>query len=308
MRDLALGLVPGTLVYSHWFGLGVLINVCLGIVFCMLLEALVVWARQRNLYTLSDHSALVAGWLLGLSMPVGCDWWLVPIGAFFAIVVAKHAYGGLGHNLFNPAMVGYAVLIISFPDQMSRWIDPSHTASLNLWQSLDMTRHGSEQWDALTQATPLDQVRSQTIWQLGTDSTTLSRPYLTLAAAWLIGGLWLLYRGIISWHIPAGVLLGLTIMATGFHLIDDMRYPTPAFHLIAGASILGAFFIATDPSTAATSRQGRLIYALMIGMLTYCIRTWGGYPDGIAFAVLIANMCAPLIDHWTRPRPFGHAR
>lgn len=322
MLRLLLALLPGAAMQSLFFGAGVLLNLVLCVTAALLAEALLLKLRGRPLKRfLTDGSALVTGMLLGLALPAGGPWWLPVIGAFFAIVFGKHLYGGLGYNPFNPAMVGYVILLISFPIDMSAWI-----AHLPLFEGGDGPLwHGPISaiqaafgggLDGLTAATPLDHVRTQ-LGQSHTISEAMAGPTIGLLAgkgwdwvalAYLGGGLWLLKMRVIRWHIPAGFFAGLVSVALLFWLVDPDQFASPLFHAFAGASIFGAFFIATDPVSASTTVKGRVIYGALIGVLVWIIRTWGGYPDAIAFAVLLGNMCAPLIDHYTQPRVYGQQK
>lgn len=323
MRQVIYALIPGTLAMTWFFGWGVLVNVILGISFAVAFEAAMVALRKRPvLITLSDSSAVVAGWLLALAIPPLAPFWVILVGCFFAMVVAKHLYGGLGYNPFNPAMVGYVVVLVSFPRELSLWPAPDGLANMALsfwqtWQAVLFARlpDGLE-WDAITRASPLDIMRDglvsgQTVGEIrhspifGTFSET---GWEWTANLFLLGGLWLIFRRVITWHIPVAMLLSLATIAGVFWVFDPDQFASPAFHVFSGAAILGAFFIATDPVSAATTPLGRIYYGIGIGVLTYIIRTWGGYPDGVAFAVLLMNMAAPTIDHYTRPRIFGHNR
>ncbi len=321
MRGVMVGLAPGTLVYAWFFGWGVIGNVLLASIFSVGFEALALRLRKRSVGAgLSDNSALVTGWLLALALPPMSSWWLIAVGIGFAIVVAKHVYGGLGYNPFNPAMVGYVVLLISFPLEMTSWPAPESltTVSLSLLETLGVALGGALpdalSWDEMTRATPLDTLKTEMgrghtvaeIVRAPIFGTLGGTGWQWISLAWLAGGVWLMYRRIITWHIPLSLLVSLAVCAGVFYLVDATQYTSPLFHLLNGAAIIGAFFIATDPVTAASSNSGRLVYAACIGVLTYIIRTWGGYPDGIAFAVLLANMCAPTIDYFFRPRAFGH--
>ena len=321
MRDVLYALVPGTAVFAWYFGWGVITNVVLSIAFAVLFEALALRVRKRSIGGgLSDYSAVVTAWLFALALPPMSSWWLIAVGIGFGIIVAKHVYGGLGYNPFNPAMVAYVVLLISFPREMTLWLEPKLLGAatfgfVDTWQVV----FGGDLpiglgWDAITRATPLDEVKTELGRRIGLGEIGGSPIFGSLAGlgwewislAWFAGGLWLIYRKVITWHIPLALLLSLALMAGFFHLIDPERFAGPLFHLLSGAAMLGAFFIATDPVTGASSNRGRLVYAAGIGVLTYVIRTWGGYPDGIAFAVLLANLCAPTIDYYTRPRAYGH--
>jgi len=317
MLQVIVALLPGTLTYAWFFGPGVLINIVLAILFALGFEAAVLKLRARPvLHQLGDCSAVVAAWLFALCLPMHAPWWLVLVGIGFTMIAGKHLYGGLGFNPFNPAMVGYVVLLISFPREMTTWYAPGPGGgTLSLADSLaySLGTADIQQWDALSSATPLDQVKTGLGRQLAMSDIRTSPVFGQLAGkgwewislAWLAGGLWLLATRTIRWHIPVALLLGVLAMASLFYLAEPARYASPLFHLLSGAVIIGAFFIATDPVTAATTDRGRIVYGLMIGALIYVIRVWGGYPDGVAFAVLLANMCVPFIDYYTQPRVYG---
>lgn len=310
MRDVLLALLPGTGIYVWWFGIGVLVQIGLAILTALLCEALVCALRGKPVRdTLSDLSAVVTAWLLALCVPSLAPWWAIVGGTAFAIVLVKHLYGGLGANVFNPAMAGYAALLVSFPAVMTQWPDQG-AASLDAAASLSVIAAGTPVPDGLTAATALDYARTQLL--LDRDLAALrdepvfgrlgSAGWEWIAAGYLIGGLWLLRRGVVRWHIPAAVLAALLLPALVFHLLDAQRYASPLFHLVSGATVLGAFFIATDPVTAPGGRRGRLLFGAGVGALVYVIRTWGGYPDAVAFAVLVMNMATPAIDHFAASR------
>ncbi|MDF5479218.1 electron transport complex subunit RsxD, partial [Vibrio parahaemolyticus] len=276
---------------------------------------------------LRDNSAIVTAWLLAVAIPPWSPWWIMVIGLIFAIVIAKHLYGGLGQNLFNPAMVAYVVLLISFPVQMTSWsaptsLIPDHvnfadTLSLIFTGydydglSLQQVRSGV---DGVTMATPLDAFKTG-ILTGATPSEVMSQPIFDglggigwqwVNLAYLLGGIVMIKKRIIQWYIPAGFLASLTLFSLVFTLLTPGETASPILHLLSGATMLGAFFIATDPVSASTTVKGRLIFGALIGALVFIIRSWGGFPDGVAFAVLLANMCVPLIDYYTKPRTYGH--
>ncbi len=321
MVQVMLALIPGALCLFWLFGWGVLINLAVATATAVAAEAVALKLRGKAvLPILSDGTAVLTGLLLGLALPPLAPWWIPFIGAAFAIVVAKQLYGGLGYNPFNPAMVGYVVLIISFPLQMTLWSAPRGIDGemLSLVDTLGLVfaqlpPEGAT-LDALTMATPLDSYKTQ-IGQNLTWSEIVSGPLFGRFAgygwewvnlAFLVGGVWLWQRRAIHWHIPVAMLAGLFVTALLFYIADADSFASPLFHLFSGATMLGAFFIATDPVSAATTPRGRLYYGAGIGVLVYVIRTWGGYPDGVAFAVLLMNMAAPTIDYYTQPRVFGH--
>lgn len=320
MLKVLLALLPGIALYVWYFGPAILVSITLASLTALGTEALMLRLRNRPVAPfLKDNSALLTAWLLALSIPPLAPWWLVVVGTAFAIAVAKHLYGGLGSNMFNPAMIGYAVLIISFPAQMTHWLAPHGLvlSELGFAQQLDYIFRGilpdSITLDALTTATPLDTLKTrlhldQPIRQI------LDMPiYGQLAGhgsemvAWgfLSGGIYLLASRIISWHIPVTFLVTLFVIAGIFHLLDPAHYAAPLFHWFAGASMLGAFFILTDPVSSPTTNKGRMIYASGAALLTYLIRVFGGFPDGVAFATLLMNICVPLIVLYTQPPVFG---
>lgn len=323
MRQVLLALVPGTLCAWWFFGWGVLVNVLLAVLTCAAAEASMLALRGRPVgATLADGSAILTGMLLALALPPLAPWWIPVLGGLLAIVVAKQLYGGLGYNPFNPAMIGYVALLISFPREMTLWSAPAGlgTAGLGLTETLAWSFSGvlpaGASLDALTMATPLDSVKTSTGLGLTLHEITAGPLFGDYAGvgwewisfAYLIGGLYLIQRRAIAWQIPVGMLGALFVIALLFHGSDTDLFPSPLFHLFSGAAMLGAFFIATDPITASTTPRGRLIYGAGIGVLTYVIRTWGGYPDGVAFAVVLMNMATPTIDYYTKPRVFGATR
>ncbi|MBU1192155.1 MAG: electron transport complex subunit RsxD [Gammaproteobacteria bacterium] len=325
MGEVLLALLPGILCATWFFGWGVLVNIVIAATTCVAAEAAVLALRGRAVRaTLADRSALLTGVLLALCLPPLAPWWIPVIGSLFAIVIAKQLYGGLGYNPFNPAMIGYVVLLISYPRELTLWIPPTgieaQHLNLNLSQTLALIFTNSlpaeTTIDALTMPTPLDATKTafglgQTLHEI--KASPLFGHFGGVGWEWinlsfLIGGLYLLARRVISWHIPAGLLGGLFLIALVFYGSDTDAFPSPLFHLFSGAAMLGAFFIATDPVSAATTPRGRLLFGAGIGVIAYVIRTWGGYPDGIAFGVLLMNMAAPTIDYYTKPRVFGQSK
>jgi len=314
-------LLPAIAVYVWLFGPGILVTLSLATVTALAAEAAMLKARGYPAKPfLTDLSAIVTAWLLALSLPSLAPWWLIVTGTLFAIVVAKHLYGGLGQNIFNPAMVGYAVLIVSFPVQMTQWAGPLEltSAHLTLAQSAAVIFSGDvprATLDAVTMATPLDALRTGLLQQHTVDEIMMQpifghyggTGFEWLATAFLLGGLVLWALRIISWHVPLAFLAGIWLTAGFLHFFDAGRFGAPWFHLFAPSVMLGAFFIATDPVTGATTPRGKLIFGLGAGFLTIAIRTWGGFPDGVAFAILLMNLCAPLIDQYTQPLVYGEA-
>lgn len=328
MQWVALAALPGIALQAVFFGYGVIVQLLLAISTAWLSEAVVLWLRKKPvLPRLLDHSALVTAVLLAISIPPYAPWWLIVIGTAFAIIMVKQLYGGLGNNLFNPAMAAYVMLLISFPVQMTQWLPPVslQQAVLSPLDAFCMvfTQYSCSGFslsqlqlgiDGTTLATPLDTLRQDLNNGL-TVSESLQRPvffafagtgWLWVNFAYLLGGMLLIKLKVISWRIPLAVLAGMAIPALLFWLGSSGASPSPLLHLFSGATMLAAFFIATDPVSASTTNLGRLWYGALIGLLVYIIRSYGGYPDAFAFAVLLANMCVPLIDYYTRPRTYGH--
>lgn len=312
-------LIPGTLAYVHFFGFGVIINIAIAVLTAIICEVSILKIRQRPIKPfIYDGTAVLTAILLALALPTLTPWWLPALGSAFAIIIAKHLYGGMGYNPFNPAMVGYAMLLIAFPKEMTAWI-PAETHGLSFFDSLRYsffeTLPAGMSYDALTMATPLDSIKTQlslgyTLDEIHSTNIQLFGNIAGYGWEWvnilfLLGGIVLIFIKVINWHIPVAMLGALAFMAMIFNFSDAGTYSSISFHLFGGAAMLGAFFIATDPVTAAVSNRGRLIYGAGIGVLVYIIRTWGGYPDAIAFAVLLMNMAVPMIDYYNKPVVFG---
>lgn len=321
MLAVIIALIPGTLVYIHFFGWGVMINILVAVITALACEATILKIRRRPIKPfILDGTAVLTAILLALALPTLTPWWLAASGAAFAIIIAKHLYGGMGYNPFNPAMVGYAMLLIAFPKEMTAWI-PAETHGLNFINTLNYSLFeilpAGISYDALTMATPLDSIKTQlslgyTLNEIQNNNASLFGKIAGYGWEWinilfLIGGLILISIKVIRWHIPVAMLGALAFMAMIFNFLDAGSYAPVSFHLFGGAAMLGAFFIATDPVTAAASNKGRLIYGAGIGILIYIIRTWGGYPDAIAFSVLLMNMAVPMIDYYFKPVVFGAA-
>ena len=314
MLQVLLAAVPGVLALTWQFGFGTLINLIWASVCTLGFEAAILALRQRPLgFFLKDYSALVTAVLLALALPPYSPWWLTLVACGFAIVFGKQLYGGLGQNPFNPAMIGYVVVLVSFPLAMTSWPAP-HT--VGLLDGLELIFGFGSAPDGWTQATALDALKinqSLTIDELWAQHPAFGHfggtAVEAVNLAFLAGGLYLLYKRLFSWHAPVGMLASLALMSLLFwNGSGSDSHGSPLFHLLSGATMLGAFFIVTDPVSGATSNLGRLIFGIGVGVLVYVIRAWGGYPDGVAFAVLLMNLAAPTIDYYTRPRTYGHRK
>ncbi|AAZ24953.1 MULTISPECIES: electron transport complex subunit RsxD [Colwellia] len=330
MRLVIYATLPGVLAQWYFFGWGNLIHIGLAMTTAIICEFTVLSLRKKPIsHELFDGSALLTALLLGICLPALAPWWITVIGTMFAIVIVKQLYGGLGHNPFNPAMAGYVMLLVSFPLQMTLWQPPLTLVAVDLNFTNTLTTiltgftvegYSVEQVrtsiDGITMATPLDTLKTNTGLGL-TVLESIKNPIFgeNLALGWewvnagfLLGGLFLISRKAIAWQTPISFLLSLFICSfIGYSISPDSSAST-MFHWFSGATMLGAFFILTDPVTGATSNKGRIIVGLLAGLLVYLIRTSGGYPDGVAFAILLCNMSAPLIDQYTRPRTYGHLK
>jgi len=300
MRDVLLALLPGLAATVYYLGPGVLANVAVAAGAAVVLEALALAARAAPWRSsLADLSVLVTAVLLALALPPAAPWWVAAAATAFAVLVAKHAFGGLGNNVFNPAMAGYAFAALSFPVAMSDW-------------RLAVPAGG----DAVSGATPLAAVATELklmrmlseIQASGVFGWLGARAWDTINLAFLIGGGWLLARRVVTWHIPVAFLAAVFLAAAVLRVADPDRYLSPLFHLFSGATMLGAFFIATDPVSSPVTPRGKLLFGAACGVLTIFIRGFGSSADGVAYAVLTMNTAVPLIDRITRPRTLGEQR
>ncbi|MFM9835131.1 MAG: electron transport complex subunit RsxD [Methylophilaceae bacterium] len=323
MLKVLLALVPGIFTYVWVFGGGVLVTISLATLTALAAEAVMLKLRKCPVRPfLLDLSAVVTAWLLALAIPPLAPWWLIIVGTIFAIVIAKQVYGGLGNNPFNPAMIGYAVLLISFPVLMTKWPAVLQLAEykLSFADQLHYIFGGvlpdQVKIDAVTSATPLDYLKTQLMLKHEVSTITQAPIFGALGGmggeyvtgAYLLGGLYLWQQKIITWHLPTAFLGALALISSVFWLFNPTHFANPVFHLFSGASLLDAFFIITDPVSGPTTPKGKLYFAAGIGIITYLIRVYGGYPDGVAFAVIFMNICVPLIDALTQPRVFGHVK
>jgi electron transport complex protein RnfD len=320
MAIVALATVPGLIAMTALFGWGTLINVVLACAVALASEAAILLLRKRPVsFFLKDNSALLTGVLLGLALPPFAPFWVTAVATSFAIVFSKQLYGGMGNNPFNPAMVGYALVLVSFPVQMTTaWAlstQMTGAPAMGFADTLSVIFAGNAHLaDAFSGATPLDAYKhliakstSDDVLAQATFNGWLNGGWEWVNIAFLVGGLFLILRRIITWHIPVAMLSALTLCSLMFGWDEDMYTPL-SLHLLSGATMLGAFFIATDPVTASTTPLGKLIYGAGIGILLFVIRTWGAYPDAVAFAVLLMNFAAPFIDAYTQPRTYGHSK
>jgi len=299
MLQVIYGLTLGVALQFYFFGWGVIYQIALAILTGIVAEILFLKIRKKSIDVVKDNSAALTSILLAISIPSIAPWWVVVLGTSFAIIFGKQLYGGLGSNPLNPAMLGYAFLLISFPLEMTRWA----SSFLSFEEGLNVI-FSSIHIDALSSATRLEEAKfaliegevfnpiqiDQTVW---------------INLGFLVGGVYLFFMKVITWQIPMSFLVGIVVMSVLLMLIDSDHAMGPVFHLFHGATMLGAFFILTDPVSSSTTPRGRLIFGFLIGILVIIIRTYGSYPDGVAFAVLLLNIAVPLIDYYSKPKVFG---
>lgn len=320
MLKVLLALAPGIIAYVVLFGVGILVQLLLATATALVAEALFLKIRHRPVApALADLSAVVTAWLIALSFPPSGPWWLVVVGTLFAIIIVKQLYGGLGQNPFNPAMAAYALCIVSFPALMSQWPMTLANSQLTIADQIGAIFNHAQNIDAWAGATPLDHLKTALRLSTADDALTVQsimqnqkiygigagQGWEWVTLGWLIGGLWLWQQRIITWHIPVAFIVGLGALSLLCWGIDSKHYASPLFHIFGGATLLGAFFIATDPVSGATTPRGKLIFAAGAGIIAYLIRVFGAFPDGVAFGVLLMNLCVPLIDMYTQPAIFG---
>ena len=299
MLQVIYGLILGVALQFYFFGWGVIYQITLALITGIAAEIIFLKIRKKSIDVIKDNSAALTAILLAISIPSIAPWWIVVLGTSFAIIFGKQLYGGLGSNPLNPAMLGYAFLLISFPLEMTRWT----SSFLSFGEGLNVI-FSSINIDALSSATRLEEAKfalmegevfnpiqiDQTVW---------------INLGFLVGGVYLFYKKVITWQIPLSFLAGIIVMSALLMLVDSDHAMGPVFHLFHGATMLGAFFILTDPVSSSTTPRGRLIFGFLIGILVIIIRTYGSYPDGVAFAVLLLNIAVPLIDYYSKPKVFG---
>ncbi len=328
MRQVMLAISPATAFGLFCFGWPALNLFIVTLLSAVLFEAFCLRLAGRTARpVIMDGSALLSGWLVAMTLPPWAPWWIGVAGSGIAIILGKQVYGGLGQNLFNPAMLARIALLISFPIEMTTWpnvapVFSAHAPGLIESWSITFSGLGSmASADAMTGATTLGYIKtefSQQHWLpnilenhsifldfLGWTRGSLGETSALLLAA---GGIWLIRQGVIKWHIPVSLLLTVTVVSGIFHLMDGQHYVSPLVHLSSGALMCAAFFIATDYVTSSNTPAGQLVFGAGCGLLIFVIRTWGAYPEGAGFAVLLMNAATPLIDHYMRPRIYGRYR
>ncbi|MBN2343429.1 MAG: RnfABCDGE type electron transport complex subunit D [Deltaproteobacteria bacterium] len=312
-------LVPAAAYSVYLFGLPALTVLLATTVFCVIFEGLSNFMMGKPV-TLKDGSAALTGIILALTLPPGLPLWICGVGAFVSIVVAKSVFGGLGQNPFNPAMTGRVFLLIAFPAPLTKWLVPTGTGEMLFNKPVsafdaagNLVSAGAANVDAITAATPLGLLSEEgakavmgmdtsTEFLIGQINGSLGE---TSGILLLAGGIFLLTRKIISWHIPVSFMAAVAAIAAITHAVNPEHYAGALFHLLTGGVFLGAWFMATDYVTSPMFTRGKLIFGAGCGVLTMVIRLWAGYPEGVSFAVLLMNACVPIINMYTKPKKFG---
>ncbi|AHG60254.1 RnfABCDGE type electron transport complex subunit D [Buchnera aphidicola] len=322
--------IPGIFTKCYFFGSGTLIQIFFSIIIAILLEIIILKIRSKNIKIhLQDNSVLLTAILFGVSIPSLLPWWITMIGVFFSVLVGKHVYGGIGQNIFNPAMVGYTVLLISFPLYMHNWHENHLNVSLlkDIQKSFNIIFSKSDNiindninsnvsTDIFTEATPLDNLKIQlhsqnnynsekSVFDQNTISISNSWKYINIS--FFLGGIFLLFKKIICWRIPISFLIFLGFLSSiNYFFLKDLL-ASPLLHFCSGGTMVCAFFISTDPVTTACTNIGKIIFGMTTAFLVWIIRYYSDYPDGIAFAVLLSNMIVPLIDYYIKTSGYGHS-
>ncbi|QCI20855.1 RnfABCDGE type electron transport complex subunit D [Buchnera aphidicola (Hyperomyzus lactucae)] len=319
--------IPGIFTKCYFFGSGTLIQILLFIIISLILETIILKIRRKKIkINLQDNSSVLTSVLLGVSVPSSLPWWIIIIAVFFSIIVAKHLYGGIGQNIFNPAMVGYAVLLVSFPIQMNYWHERDFSLSFlnDVKKSIHIIFSKNYMYkndlnscpDAFTEATPLNNFKIKSHFKnndIVSRDNVFTNKEINLQSSWIyinisffLGGLLLFLKKIICWRIPISFLISLGFFSTITYFYSQELFMSPLIHLFSGGTMICAFFIATDPVTTSCTNIGKIIFGIIIGFLVWIIRNYTDYPDSIAFSVLFANMTVPLIDYYIKTSGYGH--
>lgn len=295
MYGVLIALVPAFLVSLYYFGLGALIVTATSVIACVLFEYLIQKFLMKKEPTVCDGSAILTGVLLAFNLPSNLPVWIILIGALAAIGIGKMSFGGLGNNIFNPALVGRVFLLISFPAQMTMWPEvgqlTAYTDATTGATVLSLMNEGA-----------LDKLPTLVDMLLGKMGGSLGE---VSALALLLGLVFMLWKKIITWQIPVSILLTVFVFTGIMHLVNPVQYASPFVHLLSGGLMLGTIFMATDYVTSPMSKNGMLVYGVGIGILTTVIRLFGSYPEGMSFAILIMNAFTPLINSYIKPKHFG---
>lgn len=307
MRDVLIALAPSMLVSIYFFGFAAVKIVAIAVIACCATEYLIQKYLLKTTTTIGDFSAAVTGCLLALNLPPNSPWWLVVVGSVFAIGVAKMSFGGLGQNIFNPAIAGRVFLLVSFPVLMTDWTIPASWLEGAAADAVVGATPLAAAKEAIANGTPLSQIqglgwKELFFFKVGGSAGEVS------ALALILGFIYLLVRKVIKATIPLTIIATIAIVSGIFNLVDPETYTSPLFNIFTGGVLLGSIFMATDYVTSPMTTKGQLIFAFGIGLITVLIRYFGAYPEGVSFAILIMNCTVPLINKYCKPRRFGETK
>lgn len=307
MRDVLIALAPSMLVSIYFFGFAAVKLVAIAVIACCATEYLIQKYLLKTTTTIGDFSAAVTGCLLALNLPPNSPWWLVVVGSVFAIGVAKMSFGGLGQNIFNPAIAGRVFLLVSFPVLMTDWSIPASWLEGAAADAVVGATPLAAAKEAIANGTPLSQIqglgwKELFFFKVGGSAGEVS------ALALILGFIYLLVRKVIKATIPLTIIATIAIVSGIFNLVDPETYTSPLFNIFTGGVLLGSIFMATDYVTSPMTTKGQLIFAFGIGLITVLIRYFGAYPEGVSFAILIMNCTVPLINKYCKPRRFGETK
>ena len=308
MFNVVLALLPITAFAVFAFGLAGLLTLSMALASCVLTEHLICRASGKPT-TVGDWSVTITGLLYGLTLPPSLPLWMVAVGGVICVAMGKAMFGGLGYNTFNPALVGRAVLQAAFPVAMTTWIPGFGAGRFSSLPSSTLTLPFTEPTvDAITSATPL------ALWKFSQEATATGDLAIgfvsgsageTSSVLILVGGIYLIARNMMNWRIPVSIFGAVAVLSGALHLMDPARYASPVLMLFSGGLMLGAMFMATDMVGSPMTSRGCYLYGALIGLVTVVIRTWGGLPEGVMYAILLGNAVTPHLDRWTRPTVFG---
>ena len=302
MYGVVFSLIPAFGVAIYFFGMSAFIVTLTAVISCLLFEFLIQKFILKRKVSITDGSALITGILLAFNLPSSIPIWMIIIGSLVAIGIGKMSFGGLGKNPFNPALVGRVFMLISFPVEMTTW-PPNRFVLADGYSGatpLGMVKEALKSGEPMSNI--IDQIGTSLNYFVGNMEGCIGE---ISALAILIGGMYLIYRKIITWHIPVAIFVTVFIFAGALHFANPERYMSPEFHLLTGGLFLGAIYMATDMVTSPMSKKGMIIFGIGIGIITMVIRTWGAYPEGVSFAILIMNATVPLINRYIKPKRFG---
>ena len=301
MYRVVYAMIPALIWSVFVFGVDALRVTLIAVVACLAFEYLIQKYLMKVKPSVTDGSALITGILLAFNVPANLPWWIVIIGALAAMGIGKLSFGGLGNNIFNPALVGRVFLLISFPVQMTSWPVNSQSGidAVTAATPLGLLKEGVKNGTPISEIAGLPHLNDMLLGNIGGSLGEISAILL------ILGGVYMLWKKVITWHIPVSILLTVAVVSGVFWMIDPTVYVNPGYQLLTGGLMLGAIFMATDMVTSPMTAKGQIIYGIGIGVITISIRMFGAYPEGISFAILIMNAVTPLLNYYIKPKRFG---